>query len=203
MRARVSAKEPEISPKRPRCLLEVRRKITPRCGPGLAAGGLWVRQAGARACARTAQGARDKLQAGRRACRTLWRPGLHSFLPTFPNPGSICFLPFLLKQASGHGQSLSVTSGKDNGPYLLPVWEIRVSHLGHGGRKGLSSQLPVAEQPLSLVSGPVLPWPPDKAGSSSLAPFRGKKSLFSHPSNLGTALSACLPLLNAPLSDSQ
>lgn len=46
VRARVSAEEAEISPKRPRCLLEVRHKITPRCGPGLAAGGLWGRQAG-------------------------------------------------------------------------------------------------------------------------------------------------------------
>lgn len=48
VRAMVSAREPEISPKRPRCLLEVRHMITPRCGPGLAAGGLWGRPAGAR-----------------------------------------------------------------------------------------------------------------------------------------------------------
>lgn len=43
--ARVSAREPEINPKKPRCLLEVRHEITPRCGPGLAAGGLWGRLA--------------------------------------------------------------------------------------------------------------------------------------------------------------
>lgn len=30
-------------------LLEVRHEITPRCGPGLAAGGLWGRLAGAEA----------------------------------------------------------------------------------------------------------------------------------------------------------
>lgn len=45
VRARISAKESEISPGRPRCLLEV-RQITPRCGPGTAAGGLWGRGRG-------------------------------------------------------------------------------------------------------------------------------------------------------------
>lgn len=46
VRARVSSRELEISPERPRCLLEVRHEITPRCGPGLATGGLWGRLAG-------------------------------------------------------------------------------------------------------------------------------------------------------------
>lgn len=92
MTARVSAREPEISPKRPRSLLEVRHEITPRCGPGLAAGGLWGRQAGARVRIGTGQGARDAFLAGLRGCRAPWDPGAHLSFPRFlllqtPNSG--------------------------------------------------------------------------------------------------------------------
>lgn len=88
VRAGVSAREPEISPKRPRCLLEVRRTITPRCGPGLAAGGLWGRLAGTRVWVGAARGARAELLAGLRGCsRAL---GVTSCFPHFllqtPNP---------------------------------------------------------------------------------------------------------------------
>lgn len=69
VRARVSAKEPEISPKRPRCLLEVRHKVTPRCGPGLAAGGLWGGRLGPGAWG---LGAMDKLLMGLTLPRTSW-----------------------------------------------------------------------------------------------------------------------------------
>ena len=139
VRASVSAREPENSPKRPRCLLEVRYKVTPRCGPGLAAGGLWVRQAGARVWVRTGQGARDELPAGPRGCSTLWSPGVHFLLPT----SSSCKLQTqsisafsLPSQASWHGQPFSMTSSKVNSPYLLPMWEIQLS------------QPPVRERPL-------------------------------------------------------
>lgn len=96
MRARVSAKEPEISPKRPRCLLEVRIKITPRCGPGLAAGGLWGRQAGARTWVGTGQEARGDLLSGLGGCRNLWRPGVHFLFPisSFGKPQARVSSPF-------------------------------------------------------------------------------------------------------------
>lgn len=100
MTARVSAREPEISPKRPRCLLEVRHKITPRCGPGLAAGGLWGRQAGAGVWTGTGHGARDVLLAGLRGCRAPWDPGVHLLFPTFSSckpqtQGGSTFFPAL------------------------------------------------------------------------------------------------------------
>lgn len=87
VRAGVSAREPEISPKRPRCLLEVRRTITPRCGPGLAAGGLWGRLAGTRVWVGAARGARAELLAGLQGCsRALGVTSCFHFLLQTPNP---------------------------------------------------------------------------------------------------------------------
>lgn len=134
VKARVSAREPEISPKRPRCLLEVRHTITPRCGPGLAAGGLWGRPAGARVWV----GARGQLLAGLRGCRTLqgpWgsRPASH---------GASCKL-----QTQGRTawfQAFSMTSGKKRGPRDSRCGRVGYPSLGDGGRKGPSSPLPVA-----------------------------------------------------------
>lgn len=61
----------------------MRHEITPRCGPGLAAGGLWGRQAGARVRIGTGQRARDAFLAGLRGCRAPWDPGARLLFPAF------------------------------------------------------------------------------------------------------------------------
>lgn len=147
VRAMVSAREPAISPKRPRCLLEVRHTITPRCGPGLAADGLWGRPAGTRVWVGAARGARAELLAGLRGCRTLQGPGVHVLLPTFPPANSKPREDLLSSQAS------SMTSGKKKGPMDSRCGEVRYPSLGHGGRAPLALCL-LQEQPLSLVSWP-------------------------------------------------